>query len=204
MKFPSRHALALVVILGAIGACEQERIDEQHVPKGVEPTAEPAQPAQPTTAMPPSPDAPAPVESSGVFPWTVPVAWTLSPETSAMRVATFVATVEGRPIPIAVTRFEGQVGGVLANVNRWRGQMGLPEIAEGDLEETLTRFGPPEWPGYTLRVAGESQHMLAAGVYERAQDRTWFARVTGAPADIGAIEPDFQAFVRSIGATPAP
>ena len=121
-----------------------------------------------------------------------------------MRLATFVATVEDRPVQIAVTRFDGEVGGVLANVNRWRGQMGLPEIGEGDLDAALTRLGPPEWAGYTLRVAGDVQHMLAAGVYEAAQDRTWFARATGSPADLDAIEPDFQAFVRSIGGTPAP
>ena len=38
---------------------------------------------------------------------------------------------------IAVTVFPGNVGGLTANVNRWRGQIGLAPLAPAELEANL-------------------------------------------------------------------
>jgi len=121
-----------------------------------------------------------------------------------MRYATYLAPAGDATVEVAITRFAGQTGGVLANVNRWRGQMGLTPVAEGDLAALIERFEHAGFAGYLLRVRGEAQHMLAAGVYEADHDRTWFLRATASPGLIDAIEADFFAMARSLGAPPAP
>lgn len=186
-------AASAAIVLVIASGCDEAAIREERLPKGVESTHTAIESADA------SPSAAADDNQQDPAAWTVPAGWTLDPEPRPMRVATFSVRVNESPVEVAVTRFEGDVGGILANVNRWRGQMGLPHVDEGGLEATISRFGSTDWPGYSLRIAGTDQHMLAAGVFERAANRTWFARVTATPAEIDLLEHDFEAFVHSIG-----
>lgn len=117
-----------------------------------------------------------------------------------MRVATFVHETAGGAVEIAVTRFEGDTGGLAANVNRWRGQLGLGGLSEAEAEAAVERFERDGWSGYALRIRGQGQETLAAGVYEQAEDRTWFVRVTASTERVDEVEAAFMAFARSIGA----
>ena len=191
----------------ASAGCGDPEISREEVPKGVESAPDSGAPAtgmtdessEVTAAAVPTPAVGEQAPDQGEFPWTVPGGWDRIEGERPMRVATFTAPTPSGPVEVAVTRFPGEAGGLLANVNRWRGQMGLAAAAEADLAALVERFGQDEWSGYLLRVRGQTQHMLAAGVYERSQDRTWFIRATASPSEIDAIENDFGSFVRSLG-----
>src|SRR5829696_2512725 len=58
--------------------------------------------------------------------WELPEGWKLDEKPVAMRFATINIAAEPKPLQLTVTRFPGDVGGTLANVNRWRMQIGLP------------------------------------------------------------------------------
>ncbi len=47
-----------------------------------------------------------------------------------MRVASFEVSENGKTADVSVIPLGGMAGGDLANVNRWRGQVGLPPLAE--------------------------------------------------------------------------
>lgn len=65
--------------------------------------------------------------------WKVPASWQ-SATPGAMLLAKFVATGDaGAKVDITVSSFPGDVGGLLANINRWRGQLGLPGLKEAEL-----------------------------------------------------------------------
>src|SRR5438067_1529383 len=64
--------------------------------------------------------------------WTVPKGWEEGPK-SQMRHATFYIGPEEHRLELTVFGFSDQAGSVLANVNRWRGQIGLKEISESEL-----------------------------------------------------------------------
>lgn len=179
--------------VGGIAGCE--RPEPPPAPSNTTPTV----PETPPPADQPQGDAPAPEQApAAAAPWTVPERWVTVPGERPMRLATFEIPDESGPIEVAVTQFPGRVGGELANINRWRGQMGLPAAAEADLENLLDRFEAPGYDAYIARVAGAEAHMLAVGVYEAAADRTWYVRAT-APADaIDRVEPEVLAFARSI------
>ncbi len=202
-SWPTMRKVQKVAVLWAVSVaawlsgCGEESIQEQRLPKGVEGQGRPDAPAVEAGEV-------EPVEAEATELWVVPAGWSLSPEARPMRVATFTAEVEGRSLEVAVTRFEGEAGGILANVNRWRGQMGLAEVGQAELDSVVTRFGSEEWSGYMVRAAGADQHMLAAGVFERAAGRTWFVRASGTASEMDALEGDFGAFVRSLGRTGTP
>jgi hypothetical protein len=60
--------------------------------------------------------------------WTLPSGWT---EDKARRDR--VATLLLGSLELSVTKLGGTAGGPLANINRWRGQLGLPALAEAEL-----------------------------------------------------------------------
>lgn len=182
--------LALFGMAIVTPACERAEVREHVVPKGVESVPEQGQtrPAvdPPTTEATPDP-------------WRAPAGWVHDPEPRPMRVATYIAPDEAGPVEVALTRFGGNVGGELANVNRWRAQMGLPAIEPADLESAIVRFEVPGFDGYAARIESEAGIMLAYGVYERAGDQTWFVRATVHDAAVAdRIEPGVREMARSI------
>lgn len=138
-------------------------------------------------------------EAESAWPWRVPEGWVLDPEPRRMRLATYVVSDESGDVEVAVTRFPGRVGGELANVNRWRGQMGLEPVDEAGLEGVIERFGAEGFDGYETRLESGSGVMLASAVYEAARDQTYFVRATvddAAAAD--RIGPGVFGMARSI------
>ena len=93
------------------------------------------------SGMPASPGA----EAAGGAPlaWTVPAGWTQGPD-RPMRLVTFACTPEGgaaaaQPgspegsVECYVAELGGMGGGVAANFNRWRGQLGQPPLKDADI-----------------------------------------------------------------------
>lgn len=177
----------------SLTACERSAVEPSEVPQDVEPAPETAAPT------PPANDAPETAAQVANWSWTVPGGWTEDPEPRPMRLTTYIAPDPAGPVEVAVTRFTGRVGGELANINRWRGQLGLPPIDESGLEDAITRFSSPGFDGYQTRISSDGGVMLVSGVYEEAIDQTWFVRATVADAEIAdRLEADLFAMARSI------
>lgn len=182
-----------VCILSLAGGCDRDGVEIHEVAKGVEevPAEEGAGKKSVEHAEP---------EARGDRLWAVPDGWTEDPKPRQMRLATYLVPDSSGPVEVAVTRFGGRVGGDLANINRWRGQMGLPAIDEAELEETIARFSAPGFDGYETRIeASPSGVMLAAGVYEEAIDQMWFVRATVPDAAVAdRLQADLFSMARSI------
>ncbi len=69
--------------------------------------------------------------------WTLPAGWS-EEKGAGDRVATLRVGPGQPPLELTVTRLGGDAGGVLANVNRWRGQLGLGAIGEAELASKST------------------------------------------------------------------
>ena len=198
----SRTGLVLPVMLGPILVtigCDDSEIQEYHVPKGVERITTTA-PVDHDPLVPNKKDDSSEAARSGtsIESWKIPDGWKRVPQQRPMRVATFEILLENKTVEVAVTRFAGDVGGTLANVNRWRSQMGLSVIGEDDLPTVLTRFASSGFDGYAIRVRGQTQHMLAAGIHEASMNRTWFIRATTQPETADQVEDEIFGFARSI------
>jgi hypothetical protein len=194
---------AVLVALGLSG-CGDPAIEETSVPRQADSATAP-EPAAPESSALPQPTVPMPASapataSAGAWPWTAPESWRFVPGERPMRLATYEIADESGPVEVAVTRFPGDVGGMLANINRWRGQIGLGPITEADIPAMLTTFENPGFTGATMLLEGPQQHMLAASIHEPGADRTWFVRVTTKPETAARVREQFDAFARSFGA----
>lgn len=128
--------------------------------------------------------------------WAVPEGWRRVPGDRPMRVATFEAG-DDVPVEVVVSVFPGDTGGLLANVNRWRGQVGLGPITEAALSSEVEAFASDGIQGHTMRLRGEQIHLLGAAVFEPEADRTWFVKAIAPPSVADALEPQVNAFARS-------
>lgn len=193
-------------------ACEKAEIETYRVAKAKVPqvaaaTANPT-PARPAPA-PPTGDGMAapggmantavPTASGANLTWTAPEHWKSQPA-SAMRKATFLIAGEGTSeAELSVTAFPGDVGGELANVNRWRSQAGLPAITAADLPKAVTRIEKNGLKIAVLDIVGEgSGAKRTLGAMVPFNGATWFFKLTGQDALVGREKSAFMAYIESV------
>lgn len=116
-----------------------------------------------------------------------------------MRLATYQMQGPSGPVEVAISRFPGDVGGMLANVNRWRGQVGLPPATDADLAGMIEPFESPGFNGSLLHIQGAEQHIVVASIFEPGANQTWTVRVSGTPEVAAAVKADIFAFARTFG-----
>ena len=134
--------------------------------------------------------------------WIAPDHWRSKPA-SAMRKATYLVPGEdGASAELSVTAFPGAVGGELANVNRWRGQLQLPSLTEdelgGSIEHLKVNGLSVALVDLTGGPADKPQRMLGAIVPSEGEN--WFFKLTGPAALVAREKPAFRAFVQTLQA----
>ena len=185
---------------GAVVGCGEEEITVQQVPKGMETIAQDdQQPAKSGQDGPPGPTASA---NDPLRIWALPEGWRELPTTAPMRLATLMIGDGNEAVEVAITSFPGDVGGDLANVNRWRGQLGLSAVDPSELEGLLERFTQGVYTGYLVRIDNEGNSMLAAAIVSPSAERSWFVRVLGDGAAVGRVAPAVERFARNFVALP--
>lgn len=199
--------LVLAGLLLASG-CRDPKITTYRIPK----EKDPAPPAAASAAPAASPGAtmantPVTTADGPGLTWTAPAHWTAKPA-SAMRKGSYaIAGDAGAAADLSITAFPGDVGGDLANVNRWRSQIQLPPIAAAELATTTSHLDYNglhlTYVDLTSTSATAPQRVLGAIIPHG--EATWFFKLTG-PAPLIAREQtafaDFLKTIRPAGATP--
>ncbi len=141
-------------------------------------------------AMPP-PDAGAPQ-----IKWKTPEGWTEVPP-SAMRYASFSAPAEnGDKIDISVVTFAGEGGSDPDNINRWRGQIGLPPLDQNAVASQITALKTADAAFSTTDIVGAKARTIAAWTHH--DGRVWFFKATGPSAAVEKEKPNFVKFIESV------
>ncbi len=97
--------------------------------------------------------------------------------------------------------FPGEVGELLANVNRWRGQVGLAAVDAAGLEKSYTALDVPGGKAMLVDVSGQNKagkDTRLVGVIWPRNGQTWFYKLMGAPATVGAEKDNLLKFVQSV------
>ena len=198
------HLLAIGAAALLLAACGGEKVSVYRVPKEKDPEM-PAMAADggagagqaPGAAMA---DAAVPTASGSDLVWQAPAAWKVGPP-APMRKATYRVEGSGGAAELSVTAFPSDVGGELANVNRWRGQVGLPPLEAGDLEAAVSRV---EANGLKVAVVellppGDGADGILGAIVP-FDGATWFFKLKGPVAALRASRADFLAFLHSVRA----
>jgi hypothetical protein len=142
--------------------------------------------------------------------WKAPAGWQEQPAGN-VRIASFLITADGgRKADMSVTQFPGDVGGDLANLNRWRGQLQLPPIAESELGNFAKPLDLPVGKFLFTDLLSDApileegkQHARIIGAWLKQPERTWFFKLTGEAELVSAQRDAFQSFLRSLEFTAA-
>jgi len=131
------------------------------------------------------------------FNWRMPSHWTELPA-GRMQVAKFsVPNRNGAKAEVSVSRFPSDTGGTLANVNRWREQLGLAKIQENELSSVISVLDSAT-PGAQLVDLSHENRQLVGAIVPRA-GIYWFYKLVG---DASAVAPERAAFIRFAQSTP--
>lgn len=137
-----------------------------------------------------------------LFTYTKPKGWEELPAEAVAgirREAVFRFVQGERTAQTTIVRLADRGGGALANVNRWRAELGLEPIDKDALPEALrtldTASGRAAYIELTGRGRDEARSTLGAWLSQGGQ--TWFLTMKG-PADLVRLQkPAFEAFVQS-------
>ncbi len=199
LRVACTRGLFLLVLPLALSACREARVTSYRIPKEKE-TAAPAPSSAPPAGATPGPAMTVAARPVGELLWSAPAEWKPKQPSSMRRGSFDVGEGSGPLADLAITAFPGSVGGDLANVNRWRGQIDLPPITEAELPAALLAL-PAN--GLAIQLADLSGgpadapvRMLGAIVpYAGA---TWFFKLTGPAAIVGAEKARFLAFLATV------
>jgi hypothetical protein len=186
--------LTLVLAGCGQGGFRKEITETRRVnPVAASPTALPASHAHP------------PAVAAAPFEWQLPEGWTLSPP-RPVRLATFSVAGNG-DVDCYLTSLSGNAGGIEANVNRWRGQLGLPPATPEELA-AMPKIEMLGRQATLVEAAGEFQGMdsearpgwMLLGAVVELDGETLFAKMTGPEQAVRAEKDLFVSFCNSIEA----
>jgi hypothetical protein len=170
-----RTLLSLAALSLLMTACRRDEVTHARVKK-----EQPLSPMAPASMSATSGDVPPPPAPGGgeSLQWKLPKGWQ---ETKAggMRFATLKPPVNGK-LDVSVVVLPGTAGGELANVNRWRGQIGLPPV--DDMALASARKAVKSRAGtisvYDFTSEGQARTRMIAGLMV-VNGNSWFLKMVG-------------------------
>jgi hypothetical protein len=144
--------------------------------------------------------APPPAPDGGGLRWSLPKGWKETKGGGPMRYATLTPAVAGKA-EVSVIVLPGPAGGELANVNRWRNQIGLPPLTDADLPALRKRVASKAGPVnvYDFTSEGQKKSRVVAGLAENSGS-TWFVKLSGDVDAVSAARPAFMSLLESLRA----
>ena len=131
--------------------------------------------------------------------WRVPPGWREEPPSQMLLGKFTLEGDSGAKAEVTVSAFPGDVGGLLANINRWRGQVGLQGLAESDLSSNVTSLDVDGTKATVIDVNGVSpktgQKTRLIGAIVPRTGKTWFFKLSG---DEQVAEKEKAAFVKFV------
>ena len=133
--------------------------------------------------------------------WQVPASWK-EVNAGGFLVAKYLVTgSDNARADVNVSMSAGAGGGVAGNVNRWRGQLGLGELSEAELNKALTPVDTSSGKAVSVDMTGtdarSGQKARLVGVIIPGQDQTWFYKIMGNEQLVAAEKDAFLKFVQS-------
>jgi hypothetical protein len=147
-----------------------------------------------------------------------PAHWKKQAATSMRQASYLVEGEGGATTDISLVILRGAAGGTLANVNRWREQLGQTAIDEATLKQTSETLTTPVGAAVAVEIEGLAPGGDAAkdgrmvGVIANKDADAWFFKMRGNSALTAAEKEKFMAWVHTVKpadasaapATPAP
>lgn len=131
----------------------------------------------------------------------VPKTWIAAAPNPMRKGSWNVAGADGAKAEVAVTVFPGDVGGDAANVNRWRGQLGLEKITEEKIKSSQTSLNVGNLAGRVYELTSADGKKSTAAVILPKNNATWFFKLSG---DTAIVNTEKESFLKMVAGTQLP
>lgn len=214
---PPRHfAHALILTTLVFNGCKDRQITAYRAPKDPAPAMQPAvsvsgelPPGHPPIGGGAAASGPGDSMASTAVPtaggsdlkWIAPDSWTPKAG-SAMRKGSYAVKRDGAEADFAITAFPGDTGGLHANLNRWRGQVGLPPASPAELDAAVQHVDGQGFHFEVIDLVGPDGNppTRMLGAITTFNGNSWFFKLTGPDALVAAEKPAFLAFLQTVKA----
>jgi hypothetical protein len=137
--------------------------------------------------------------SQGKPNWQVPAGWREVPGGSFLVAKFLVAGSDNSQAAVNVSNAAGEGGGMMMNVNRWRGQLGLTPLSEGELTKAVTEVDTSGGKAMLVEMTGTDPRSgkpasLVGAILPRS-GQTWFYKIMGDEPVVQAQKDAFKQFV---------
>jgi len=116
-----------------------------------------------------------------------PMTWRLGKEWVAMPADPMTLEthgLSGTDIQFSVTQLSGDAGGLVANLNRWRGQLGLKAVNESEAQSFFQRPAYVSDGFVVLDLLGQKNRILVLVATIQNPHETWFFKLSGPNAQM--------------------
>lgn len=137
------------------------------------------------------------IASGNALKWTAPAHWQERAPGSVRKGSYTIVGENGASGDLGITAFPGDTGGLHANINRWRGQIGLQPAANAEIEKSIEQFNVNGLRIDFVEMVGPSGIRLLGAIVPHNQE-TWFFKLTGPDALIARERAAFRDFVNTI------
>lgn len=124
--------------------------------------------------------------------WSIPEGWRAL-GASGMRLASF----DAGGAQVTVIALGPEAGDVQANVQRWRGQLGLPEASREGTGSHVTKVKVGGLDGSYIDIDGGKSGRVLVAMVEHG-GRVWFFKMMGDSETVAKQKSSFDGFIESI------
>jgi hypothetical protein len=183
--------LSIIPLLAALllSGCQKEEVHTYQVPKEAPPPATESSPGMTDQTT-----------SSAGLVWAAPDHWEDQAASGVRRGSYQAVDADGQVADISIIAFPGDVGGMSANFNRWRTQVGLSPLPDADVQATIEHQDTPTFHLDVVNYLGEANGVptRVAGAIMSHAGESWFFKIIGPASVVDTELPAFRAFLQTI------
>ena len=128
--------------------------------------------------------------------WEVPEGW-VPGKKSSMRVGSFAVEDEnGSALDISISNLLGDGGGLLSNVNRWIGQIGMNATTREGLSNYVSDITVAGKPATLVKASNKEQALVSAIL--KIGGRSWFFKMMGDARLAEKEQENFDSLLQSV------
>ena len=196
--WPARHLIALS-LLAFVAGCGRDDVKVYRVAK--------ENPSAPPQAAMPDGHPDISTAANPQLKWKTPEGWNEVPP-GDMRVASFtVKGKEGKQADVRVIPLPGAAGGDAANVNRWRGELGLSPLTPEEVQKAAQKIEVGGAPAELHDIVGKnpksSEPTRILGAIQHREGMAWFFKMTGDSQLVAEQKSAFIELLKSFQFAPA-
>jgi hypothetical protein len=198
---PRAAASFLLATLALWAGCKDREIATYRAPKDPAPVMPAAPAANPAAGGDAMANTAVPTGSNAVT-WSAPAHW-VPKAPGAMRKGSYAIKGEAgaADADLSITAFPGDTGGMLANLNRWRGQLALPPLAAADLDGAIQHLdgaGGAHFDVVDMVGTANGVPTRTIGAVLSRSGETWFFKLMGPDALVAGQKEAFIAFLHTV------